>query len=242
MSDVNPSAPTPPAPTGSADGTVSTAAPARTYPATPDTLGPGRPGARHRRITPSVLYFGTPVVLVTTRNTDGSANITPMSSAWALGSSVVLGLSDNGQAVPNLERERECVLNLPSAPLWEDVERLAPLTGRDPVPAAKADRYRHVRDKFAAAGLTPQPAETVRAPRIAECPLQLEAEVVSIEPGKEGGFQIVETLVRRVHAAEDITIPGTQHIDTGRWHPLLYVFRHYFGIGERLGRTFKAET
>jgi flavin reductase (DIM6/NTAB) family NADH-FMN oxidoreductase RutF len=204
--------------------------------------GPPGSASAHRTITPSVLYFGTPVVLVTTRNPDGTANITPMSSAWALGSTVVLGLGDDGQSVRNLERERECVLNFPSAPQWEHVERLAPLTGRDPVPAAKAGRYRHVRDKFAAAGLSPQPAQTVRAPRIAECPLQLEAEVVSIRPGKEGGFRIVETLVRRVHAAEDITIPGTQHIDTGAWQPLLYVFRHYFGTGRRLGRTFKAET
>ncbi|SDR92424.1 flavin reductase family protein [Actinopolymorpha singaporensis] len=196
----------------------------------------------HRTITPSVLYFGTPVVLVTTTNPDGSANITPMSSAWSLGSTVVLGLSDTGQAVPNLERERECVLNLPSADLWESVERLAPLTGRHPVPDAKADRYRHEPDKFGASGLTPLPAETVRPPRVAECPLHLEAEVVSIRPGTEGGFRIVETLVRRVHAADDITVPGTNHVDTRRWHPLLYVFRHYFGAGPRLGRTFKAET
>ncbi|MGZ9719124.1 hypothetical protein [Rhizobium miluonense] len=45
----------------------------------------------------------------------------------------------------------------------------------------------------------------------------------------------------RVHAHRDIVIPGTNHIDTGRWSPLLYVFRHYFGIGPDLGRTFKAE-
>ena len=29
-----------------------------------------------------VLYFGTPVVLITTRNEDGTPNIAPMSSAW----------------------------------------------------------------------------------------------------------------------------------------------------------------
>ena len=205
------------------------------------TVPPARPLAQRIADTRRLLEATVDAWVATADPSSGRPWMVPLSFAWT-GSTVVLGLSDNGQAVPNLERERECVLNLPSAPLWEHVERLAPLTGRDPVPAVKVDRYCHVRDKFAAAGLTPQPAETVRAPRIAECPLQLEAEVVSIEPGKEGGFRIVETLVRRVHAAEDITIPGTQHIDSGRWHPLLYVFRHYFGIGERLGRTFKAET
>lgn len=45
----------------------------------------------HLTITPSNLYFGTPVVLMSTENDDGSANLTPMSSAWALGQVVVLG-------------------------------------------------------------------------------------------------------------------------------------------------------
>ena len=47
----------------------------------------------HQAIAPSVLYFGTPVVLIVTRNHDGTTNITPMSSAWALGSCVVFGLN-----------------------------------------------------------------------------------------------------------------------------------------------------
>jgi flavin reductase (DIM6/NTAB) family NADH-FMN oxidoreductase RutF len=32
-------------------------------------------------IQPSILYFGTPVLLITTRNPDGSTNITPMSQS-----------------------------------------------------------------------------------------------------------------------------------------------------------------
>jgi len=31
----------------------------------------------------TVLYFGTPVVLISSRNEDGSANLAPMSSAWS---------------------------------------------------------------------------------------------------------------------------------------------------------------
>jgi hypothetical protein len=34
---------------------------------------------------PSILYCGTPVVLISTVNEDGSPNIAPMSSAWSLG-------------------------------------------------------------------------------------------------------------------------------------------------------------
>ena len=38
-----------------------------------------------RRVELPVLYFGTPVALITTVNPDGSSNISPISSAWALG-------------------------------------------------------------------------------------------------------------------------------------------------------------
>jgi hypothetical protein len=37
-------------------------------------------------------------------------------------------------------------------------------------------------------------------------------------------------------------LDGTQHVDTARWSPLPYVFRHDFGTGERRGRIFRAET
>jgi hypothetical protein len=46
----------------------------------------------HRIIAPSILYFGKPVVLISTCNADGSANLAPMSSAWALVQAIMLGL------------------------------------------------------------------------------------------------------------------------------------------------------
>lgn len=205
---------------------------------------------KHRVIHPSVLYFGTPVVLLTTLNPDGSANISPMSSAWALGDRVVLGLSTSGQGAENAVRTGECVINLAPASLWEKVERLARTTGRNPVPPHKASGgYYFEPDKFETAGLSALPSEIVRTPRIAECPLQLEARVVTAhasgggrwEPGSPHPFAIIETRVERVHAHETITIPGTNHIDVGRWDPLFYVFRHYVAAGRDLGRTFKAE-
>lgn len=68
----------------------------------------------HKVIKPNILYFGTPVVLISTRNEDGSTNLAPMSSAWWLNDSCMLGMSERSQTVQNLLRERECVLNLPS--------------------------------------------------------------------------------------------------------------------------------
>lgn len=200
--------------------------------------------ADHLLVRPKILYFGTPVALVTTLNEDGSDNIGPMSSAWALGDTVVMGWSTNAHTTVNLRRHRECVINLPDALLHPRVEALADMTGANPVPAYKADRFRHVADKFAAAGWTRQRSDVVGPPRIAECALQLEATVAAVhEPAgpDRDGFVIIETHVQRVHAHPDIVVAGTDHIDPSRWTPLLYVFRHYFGTGPDLGKTFRAE-
>lgn len=198
----------------------------------------------HLPLSPSILYFGTPVALLTTANPDGTANLAPISSLWALGHTVVLGLGAEGRTVTNLADRPELVINLPSPELWEAVERLAPLTGATPVPAAKRGIYRHEPDKFAAAGLHPQDSLVVGPPRVAECPLQLEATVRTITPaGPEGGFRIVECDVVRIHAAASVVVPGTQHIDPAAWSPLIYNFRHYFGLGRpELGHGFRSET
>ncbi|MEU9853679.1 flavin reductase family protein [Streptomyces sp. NPDC047974] len=196
----------------------------------------------HRVIRPSILYFGTPVVLLTTENGDGTFNLAPISSAWALGQNVVLGLGRDSRTVRNLAERPDVVINLASPDLWEQVERLAPLTGADPVPEGKRAVYRYEPDKFAAAGLTPVPSQLVRPPRVAESPLQLEARAVALTPGGGGDFFSVECEVLRVHAAEHIVVPGTHHVDPGEWSPLIYNFRHYHGLAPELGHGFRSET
>jgi flavin reductase (DIM6/NTAB) family NADH-FMN oxidoreductase RutF len=199
----------------------------------------------HEAIWPPILYFGTPVALVTTLNSDGSANIGPMSSAWALGYTIVMGWEGTAHTLANLERERECVINLPDRTLVEQVEVLAPLTGKNPPAAHKADKFRFEPRKFAAAGLTEQASEVVKPPRIAECPLQIEAEITAIhEPATrpDGAyFRIAEAHVKRVHALSAIVKPGTNHVNPDEWRPLFYVFRHYFSTGPELARSFRAE-
>jgi flavin reductase (DIM6/NTAB) family NADH-FMN oxidoreductase RutF len=198
-------------------------------------------------IKPSILYFGTPVALITTLNADGAANISAMSSLWALGDRVILGLGADGQCVRNLRRDRECVINLPDGSLWRQVERIAPTTGRQDVPEYKRTQgYRFEADKFARGGFSSIPSEIVKPPRIAECPLQLEAGVLEIHQpasldGTDPGFVIVEARVLRVHAHTNIVIPETDHVDTSRWNPLLYVFRHYFSNARDLGQNFRGE-
>jgi len=201
---------------------------------------------RFRTIEPKILYFGTPVALISSVNEDGGTNLAPISSFWALGWNVVLGLLNDTKTIENLRRQNECVVNIPSPDLWEKVERLASLTGKNPVPDEKADRFHFENDKFQAAGLTHLPAELVEPTRVAECPVHMEARVIHIQRMRGakleslGGGTSVEVEILRVHVDEDL-IKGDDHIDPDKWSPLLYNFRHYYRLAnEELGKTFRA--
>lgn len=197
-------------------------------------------------INPKILYFGTSVVLIGTCNEDGTPNLAPMSSCWTLGWTAMLGLTGGGKTLENLCREKECTLNFPGPELWEAVERLAPLTGKDPVPEGKSAQFHFEPDKFGASGLTPLESEEVLPPRVLECPLQFEARVQEIRSlhgtsrNLPNGASSVEVSILRVHARCDIVL-RENYIDPQRWQPLIYNFRHYFGLSEELGRTFRAE-
>jgi flavin reductase (DIM6/NTAB) family NADH-FMN oxidoreductase RutF len=193
-------------------------------------------------ITPKILYFGTPVVLLSTENDDASPNLAPISSAWALGQTVVLGLGADAHTAYNLRSRPGLVINVPGPGLWAAVERIAAMTGASPVPERKRSIYSYEPDKFAKAGLTPVPSLRVRPPRVAQCPIQLEARVAHMALDADGEFFIAQATVVAVHADPDIVVPRTSYIDPGRWSPLIYNFRHYFGLGEQLGNNFRSET
>src|SRR5579871_1697110 len=134
----------------------------------------------HVLTEPAILYFGTPVVLISTLNEDGTANLAPMSSAFWLGWRCILGLNATSKTVENLIRTGECVLNLPSENEVAAVDRIAKTTGSNPVPANKLSKdYVCEQDKFGRAGVNPLPSLTVKAPRVLECPVQMEARVAA---------------------------------------------------------------
>lgn len=208
-----------------------------------EKLAPHR-DTSHRVIEPSVLYVGTPAYLVATRNPDGTANLAPASSHFALGRTVVLGLEEGGQSLDNARRHGELTVNFPSADQWQHVERLAGVTGKSPVPRDKPG-YEFEPHKFDRAGLTAAPSDLIDVPRVAEAPIQLEARVLRITDGahaagEASAYGIVEAEVVRVHAAEYITVPGTDHLDPHAWHPLIYAYRHFFDRGPEVGWTRKS--
>jgi flavin reductase (DIM6/NTAB) family NADH-FMN oxidoreductase RutF len=204
-------------------------------------------GMEFATIEPKILYFGTPIALVCSMNPDGSPNLAPISSFWALGWTMTLGLLQETQTLKNLRACPDCVINLPSPDMWEQVERLAPLTGQNPVPEKKRSQFRFEADKFKVAGWSMIASETIAVPRVRECPIHLEASVRNISTLRGdprlhtlGGGAAVEVEIRRVHARKDFVTRG-HYIAPDKWQPLIYNFRHYFGLGQELGKTFRAE-
>jgi len=203
----------------------------------------------HRTIEPAILYFGTPVVLVSSLNEDGTTNVAPMSSAWWLGWSCLLGFGARSKTPANILRTRECVLNLPSVDQVAAVDRLARITGSNPAPPHKiAMGYRYEPDKLGVADLTPQESEIVAPPRIRECPVQLEAvleqahPIAENDPARKGNLIALEVRIVRVHIEESLLLEGHKdRIDPDAWRPLIMSFCQFYGLGERVHASRLAE-
>jgi flavin reductase (DIM6/NTAB) family NADH-FMN oxidoreductase RutF len=191
---------------------------------------------------PSILYLGTPVVLISTENEDGSANLGPMSSAFWLGWRCMLGLDASSKTAENLIRTGQCVLNLPSVENVGAVNRLARLTGKNPVPGWKQPMgYTHEKNKFEIAGFTRAPSLTVAPPRALECPIHLEAVIAAKhgimedDEAVRGAILVFEARIQRVHLHPDLLANGNPNrIDPDKWRPLIMSFQRFYGLGDEL--------
>lgn len=194
----------------------------------------------HIAIEPPILYLGTPVVLISTLNEDGTANVAPMSSAWWLGWRAMLGLQTASQTPRNMMRTGECVLNLATVEQVGAVNKLARLTGTKDLPELKQRLgYEYEPRKFEAAGLTPVASETVAAPRVLECPIQLEAvlaerhDMMADDPQVAGLISAFEVRITRVHVRPDLLMDGHENrIDPAKWQPLIMNFQKLYGVSD----------
>ncbi len=187
-----------------------------------------------RTVEPKVLYFGTPVVLISSSNPDGTTNLAPMSSAWWLGYTAMLGMGTSAQTVKNLVDRPEIVLNLVDPDMVAALDRIALLTGSEEMSESKRARgYRYVPDKFAAGGLTREPSELSSLDSVQESPINLEGRIEAInEIGGPGSHLCaLEMKVERVRVREDLLMSNDRYIDPLRWDPLIMKFTEYFAGG-----------
>lgn len=109
-------------------------------------------------------------------------------------------------------------VNLPTSDMLEKVDICGNVTGAEG-------------DKFELAGLTPVPARLITAPLIAECPVNLECELVKIVPLGLHDMFLGEVVAR--HVDESVSTDG--RADWSRIPLISYVDGEYWSLGERLG-------
>ncbi|KFZ25189.1 hypothetical protein V502_00321 [Pseudogymnoascus sp. VKM F-4520 (FW-2644)] len=202
----------------------------------------------HHPISPAILYWGTPVVIISTTNPDTTTNIAPMSSAWWLGNHCMLGLAANSQTTVNLRRTKQCVLNLASDDMERFVNALARTTGCEGLESApgdaryafkRANGYQYVHDKFGHSGLTQVASDIVDPARVAECPVQMEAELVGVyemmgDTEKKGNVLALEVKIVRTHVHEGIRMEGFENrVDPDKWRPTIMSFQQLYGLAPR---------
>lgn len=149
----------------------------------------------------------------------------------------MLGLLSRSQTTQNLLRTKQCVLNLPTEDMTSQINALARTTGSDPVPEWKASvGYVHVKDKFGRSGLTEQESELVLPPRIRECPVQMEAELVEAHnmmsdmDGKKGAALALEVKILRVHIEDELRLQGFENrVDVDRLRLVFMAFQEFLG-------------
>lgn len=209
----------------------------------------------HRSIAPAILYMGTPVVLNSTVNENGSFNLAPISSAIWLGWRCLLGFEAVSKTPQNILRTGECVINLPSDRHVDAINRLSLITGSSPVPPGKTLRgYTHEQNKFERAGLTPIASETIAPPRVLECPIHLESKLANVHRIMADeydysqhersaqctleGILCLEMRITKVHAHPSVLMDGhPNRIDPNRWRPLIMSFQRYYGLGDELTQS-----
>jgi flavin reductase (DIM6/NTAB) family NADH-FMN oxidoreductase RutF len=153
----------------------------------------------------------------------------------------MLGLESVSKSTENLRRTGEMVINLPSVDQVAAVDRLAKLTGTNPVPDSKVPRgFTFEKNKFEVAGLTPVRSTVVAPPRVLECPVQLEATLESEKSldvgGPMEGFLITfEMRIRSIHIEESILMKGNPNrVDPDKWRPLIFNFQQFYGLGKQV--------
>ncbi len=155
------------------------------------------------------------IALVSTASTDGRPNVAPFSFATAVGSNPMMLMfcpanrPDGGEkdSLRNAKPESE-------GGTGQFVVNTVPFAIARQI-AAAAEDLPHGESEFELAGLTEEPSERVRPPRVAESPISFECEttqVVRTNQGEPGGGNIVLGRVVWVRARDGL-VNERMHVD-----------------------------
>lgn len=174
------------------------------------------------------LYFGFPVFFLGYKDEVHGYNISTSSSAYSLGSMMVVAMRTKGNAVTEITKYGQFTVNIPTEELLTEVE-IAGFNSR--------------KDKFSLTGLSYTVGDTVDAPLVDACPVSIECEVIElVECGAL--TNIIGRVTRRVVAEE--LIDEHNAFKSQDFSPISYIgdgaarlYRYYNDDSVKMGSIIK---
>lgn len=171
---------------------------------------------------PGNMLYPLPAVMVSVADQNGKNNIITLAWVGTVCSEppmVSISVRPERYSYSILKKTGEFVINLTTKDLVYVTDYCGVKSGRDV-------------DKFKEMGLTAVPAQEVRAPLIAESPVNIECRVREIKPLGSHDMFIADVVA--VHADEKYMDEKHKfHLDKAE--PILYSHGTYFSCGEELG-------
>lgn len=170
---------------------------------------------------PHPALFPVPVVLVTVGDNERRDIVTLAWVGMACSDPpcVAISIRPSRYSHEILSDTNEFVVNIPTHDILEAVDYCGTVSGRD-------------FDKFSSADLTPVPSVHIKAPRLHECPVNIECKVVNkMELGSHTMF-IGEMLT--VHLDKDV-VNERNRVDYNKMQPIAYCPEEYWTLREKVG-------
>ncbi|MDD4528869.1 MAG: flavin reductase family protein [Bacteroidales bacterium] len=172
---------------------------------------------------PGTMIYPLPALMVSCGETPEEYNIITVSWVGTICSDppmCYISVRKSRQSHAIISRTKAFVLNLTTKELAYATDWCGVKSGKD---------Y----NKFIEMGLTPIPAQMVKAPLIDQSPLSIECEVVEIK--ELGSHDMFIANVVNVCADEKYINPATNSFELEKANLLTYSHGKYYSIGEKLG-------
>ncbi len=171
---------------------------------------------------PGNMLYPLPVVMVSLADRDGKYNIITLAWVGTVCSEppmVSISVRPERYSYPILKETGEFVINLTTRKLAFATDYCGVKSGRDV-------------DKFREMNLAPLPASEVKAPLIAQSPVNIECRVTQVQP--LGSHDMFLAKVVAVHAEEEY-MDDNHKFHLEKAEPIVYSHGVYFSCGEQLG-------
>ena len=173
---------------------------------------------------PGNMLYPVPAVMVSVAAPGEKPNIITVAWAGTINSDPpMLSISVRKECYSHdiIEKTGEFVVNLVNEPLTRATDFCGVRSGRD------VDKFKEMR-------LTPESADIVKCPMIAQSPINLECRVIEVKSFPTHDMFIADVL--NVIADDRYINPETGAFDMQAAHLMAYCHGQYFKLGEAIGR------